>query len=85
MPDGVREGRSPEAKAGDVRLYASPEGHFYVLAVQEVVAPSARPYDEVREEIAKKLYGEKLKKSVDDYAAKLRALSKVEIYLKKAE
>ena len=74
-----------DAKAGDARLYGSPEGHFYALTVQEVVAPSPRPYDEVREQIARKPYGEKLKKNVDDYASKLRALTKVEIYLKKVD
>lgn len=84
MPEGVQKAVAA-TKEGDVRLYASPEGHFYALAVQEIVPPSARPYDEVREEIAKKLYGDKLKKSIDDYAGKLRALTKVEIYLKKAE
>ncbi len=73
------------AKAGDVRLYASPENQFYVLAVQEVVVPSPRPYDDVKSDIAKKLYGEKLKQRVDDYAGKLRAMGKVEIYLRKSE
>lgn len=80
MPDGVRKAVAG-AKAGDYRLYASPEGPVYVLAVQSVIAPTPRPYDEVREEIAKKLYGEKLKKAVEAYAAKLRARSKVETYL----
>jgi hypothetical protein len=84
MPEGVRKAVA-DTNAGDVRLYASPEGHFYVLVVQEIIPPNARPYDEVRDELAKKLYGQKLMKSIDDYAGKLRALSKVEIYLKKAE
>lgn len=84
LPEGARKALA-DAKAGDVRLYASPEGHYYALAVQEVVAPGARPYDEVREAIAKKLYGEKLQRNVEAYAAKLRALSTVEVYLKKSE
>lgn len=84
LPEGARKALA-DAKAGDVRLYASPEGHYYALAVQEVVASGARPYDEVREAIAKKLYGEKLQRNVEAYAAKLRALSKVEVYLKKSE
>jgi parvulin-like peptidyl-prolyl isomerase len=84
MPDGVRRALA-DARAGDVRLYVSEEGHFYALAVQEVVATPPRTFDEVKDQIARKLYGEKLKKAVEDYAAKLRALAKVEIYLKKAE
>jgi hypothetical protein len=82
MPEGVQKTLAG-SKSGESRLYASPEGHFYVLAVQQVIASNARPYDEVREEIAKKLYGEKLKKNVEDYAAKLRAHSKVATYLKR--
>ena len=34
---------------------------------------------------AKKAWGEKLKKAVDDYAGKLRAQSKVETYLKRVQ
>ena len=84
MPDGVQKALAG-AKAGEARLYASPEGYFYVLAAQQVIASNARPYDDVREEIAKKLYSEKLKKAVDDYAGKLRAQSKVETYLKRVQ
>lgn len=84
MPAGMQQALAG-AKAGDFRLYASPEGHFYALAVQEVIAPSAKPYDEVREAIAKKLYAAGLKQGVEDYAAKLRTLSKVEIHLASAK
>lgn len=81
MPDGVKKALAG-SKTGDLRLYTSPEGHFYVLAVQQVGKTDAKPYAEVRQEIAEKLYAEKLKKSVADYAQKLRAQSKVVRYLK---
>ena len=80
MPEGVRKVLTG-AKAGEYRVYASPEGPVYALAVQAVVAPTPQPYDQVREEIAKKLYFEKRKKAVESYAAKLRTRSKVETYL----
>ena len=83
MPEGVRKALAG-ARAGDSRLYASPEGPFYVLSVQAVIAPSPQPYDQVRETIAQKLYGEKLKKAVETYAAKLRTHTKVETYLTRA-
>jgi hypothetical protein len=82
MPDGVQKALAG-SKAGESRLYASPEGHFYVLAVEQVIASNPKPYGDVREEIAKKLYGEKLKKNIEDFAGKLRAQSRVETYLKK--
>ena len=55
-----------------------------MLSVQAVIAPSPQPYDQVRETIAQKLYGEKLKKAVETYAAKLRTHTKVETYLTRA-
>ena len=84
MPEGVRKVLAG-AKGGDYKLYSSPEGPFYVLAVQAAIAPAAKPYDEVRDEIAKKLYGQKLKRNVDDYLDKLRAAGTIEIYLKKVQ
>jgi hypothetical protein len=84
MPDGLQKALAG-AKAGEAALYESPDARFYVLAVQGVVAPVPQAYDDVKGEIAKKLYGEKLKKNVEDYAAKLRAASKVEVFLRKAE
>jgi hypothetical protein len=83
MPAGLQKALEG-ARAGQYRLYASPDGVFYVIAVQAVIAPTPQPYDQVREDIAKKLYNEKLKNAVQAYAAKLRARSKVGIYLTRA-
>ncbi len=83
MPAGLQKALAG-VKAEEPRLYASPEGPVYVLAVQQVLASSPRPYDEVREEIAKKAYGDKITKGVETYAGKLRAQSKVETYLVRA-
>jgi len=81
LPDGVRKALAG-AKAGESRLYAGPEGYFYALAVQEVVAAAPQPYEEARPAIAKKVAAEKPKKAVEEYADKLRALSEVKVYLK---
>ena len=70
------------AKAGDFRLYESPQNHYYVLYIQEVVPSKPQPYTEAREKIAKKVYDDKLKKAVEEYAGKLRAASDVKVYLK---
>jgi hypothetical protein len=82
MPEGARKALAG-AKAGERRLYASPDGIFYVLSVQQVVAPAASPFAEVKEQVAKAAYGEKLKKAVEDYGLKLRAHSRVQTYLKR--
>jgi len=81
LPENVQKAVSG-AKSGDVRLLANPENYFYVLSIQEVIPPRPQPYPEAREQIAKKIYNEKLTKAVEDYADKLRAVSEVKIYLK---
>ena len=67
------------------RLYASPEGHFYALSVQAVVASVPKPYEEVREDAAKRLHAEKIQKGAESYAARLRGLGKVEVFLHQAQ
>ncbi len=80
MPAGLQKTLAGTG-TGDSRLYASPEGPVYVLVVQQLIDSAPRPYAEVRDEIAQKLYGEKLQKDLDEYARRLRAQSKVETYL----
>ncbi len=70
------------AKAGDLKLYAAPEGYFYALSIQQVVPSTPKPYEEAREEIAKKIFNEKLKQAMDEWTAKLRAAAEIKVYLK---
>jgi hypothetical protein len=81
LPEDMQKALSG-ARAGDFKLYGSSGGHSYVLAVQEVAPSKPRPFNEVRQEIAMKVFNEKLKKAVEDFADKLRALSNVKIFLK---
>ena len=81
LPDEVRKAVAGAA-AGDTRLYAGPDRRVYVLAIQDVVGAQPQPYEEVRREIAEKVLDVKLQQAVEEYAAKLRALSVVEVYLK---
>jgi parvulin-like peptidyl-prolyl isomerase len=84
MPEGLRQAVA-NARGGESRLYAAGDGHFYVLVVQDVIAPVARPYAEVRDEAAKTVYGQKLRRNVEEYIAKLRAASTIAIFLKRAQ
>ena len=70
------------ARAGDFRLYESPQGYFYVFAIQNVIPWKPQPYEEARKMVAKKVFDDRVKKAVEDYADKLRAVSDVKIYLK---
>ncbi len=81
LPEGVQRAIHG-ARAGDFRLYESPQGYFYVFAIQDVIPSKPQPYEEVRGAVAKKVFDDKVKKAVEDYADKLRAVSDVKIYLK---
>ncbi len=81
LPENIQKAVSG-AKSGDFRLLANPENYFYVLSIQEVIPPRPQPYPEVREQIARKIYSEKIVRAVEEYADKLRAVSEVKIYLK---
>ena len=83
LPENIQKAVSG-AKSGDFRLLANPKDYFYVLSIQEVIPPRPQPYPEVREQIAKKIYSEKIVRAVEEYADKLRAVSEVKIYLKES-
>jgi parvulin-like peptidyl-prolyl isomerase len=81
LPEELRKAISG-GKVGDFRLYQSPENYFYVLYIQQVVPSKPQPYEEAREKVARKVYDDKLKRAVEEYADKLRAVSDVKVYLK---
>lgn len=69
------------AKTGDYRVWAAPGDQFYAVHVVQVTPPSAQPYDEVRESILQKLYGEAVQNSVQEWIGKLRKIHPVQVYL----
>jgi len=81
LPEGVQKVVSG-ANPGDFRLYASPEGHFYILFIQGVIPARPQPYEETREDAGKKVSNEKVNKAIEDWTEKLRAVSEVKVYLK---
>jgi hypothetical protein len=84
LPEGMRKVISG-ANPGDIKLYASPEGYFYILVIQGVIPSVPQPYEDARKDIGNKVFNEKLKKLLEEFADKLRAISEVKIYLKENE
>lgn len=70
-----------DAKPDEYRLYKSPAGHFYVLYVQDVIAPSQQPFEEAKRDVANKVFDMKVKALIDDWAGKLRDVADVKVYL----
>lgn len=81
LPEGVQKAVTG-TKPGDFRLYASPEGHFYVLYIYHVVAPKPKPFDDVKAEITEVVYKDKLRKAVEVWAGKLKEYYPIKIYRK---
>lgn len=70
------------SQRGDYRLYASDDGkQHYVLRVIEQIAPSVKPYADVRTELAREVEGEKVAAALRDYAVKLRSVQKVDVFI----
>ena len=82
MPEGIQK-VATGAKEDEVKLYASPEGYYYVLIVKQVVPSKVETLGAVQQKIAEKIYNGKLKDSLEEYAAKLRKAGDVKIYLSK--
>jgi parvulin-like peptidyl-prolyl isomerase len=69
------------AKRGDHRLFGGDDGVFYVVKVLEDTPPQRQPFEEAKEAIVKKLYGEKANAKLKEWAAKLRAGHDVEVFI----
>ncbi len=69
------------AKAGDYRLYAHSAKEQYVVHVVDQLPPATKPYAQVRDVVAKKIYTEKVTKALGEYAQKLRAAQGVEVLI----
>jgi parvulin-like peptidyl-prolyl isomerase len=69
------------AKQGDYRTYAASDDQAYAVRLVEVVPPAPQPFEEVRDGITQKLYGEAMQKSIEDLVARLRKVHPVQVYL----
>jgi parvulin-like peptidyl-prolyl isomerase len=81
MSKGLKDALSG-AGAGDFRLYESPEGYFYVIAVSSVIPPKTEDYLSVRGPIAKQLFSEHVQAGIADWVEKLRSSADIKVYLK---
>jgi len=79
LPKAVQKAVSA-ADAGDFKLYERPGGQFYVLYIYQVVPAKLQPFEEVRQEIAKAVFEDKMKTSVELWADRLREYYPVKIY-----
>jgi hypothetical protein len=79
LPDDIHHAVEG-TKTGDFKLYANPQGHFYVLYILQSIDPQTQPFAAVKKEVAKKYYNEKLKRSIKHWTSQLREYYPVKIY-----
>jgi hypothetical protein len=70
------------ASDGNFRLYESPEGYFYVIAVMAVYPPKTEDYQSVREKIARQLFNDHVRAGLSDWIEKLKSAATVKVYLR---
>jgi hypothetical protein len=80
LPEGVRKA-TEGLKEGDLHLFADKDSYYYVLLIREIIPAKPKPYEEAKEEIAKKFFDENIRKAMDDWTNKLRAAAKIKVYL----
>lgn len=80
MAEGLQSALS-NVQTGDVRLYTAPEGHHYILLAHEVFPPARQRFEEVRGDIAKKVFSIKMKAAIDEWGGRLREHADVRVYL----
>ena len=69
------------ANAGDFRLYESPQGHFHVLYIMNVVPPVQQPFENVQVAIRNQVFNEKLDEAANEWIRKLRKSADIKVYL----
>ncbi|WP_041448236.1 peptidyl-prolyl cis-trans isomerase [Anaeromyxobacter sp. Fw109-5] len=79
MPEEFRKALAG-AQDGDVRLVASKDQH-YVVRVAQFTPESVRPFEEVRPEIHKDVFGTAIARALDGWVEKLRDAHEVNVYL----
>ena len=69
------------AKRGDSRVFTATEGQHYAVHVIDEIPAREQPYEEARESIMQKLFGEAVTKSIQDWIGKLRKAHPVQVFL----
>lgn len=80
LPEGLRK-QVETAMPGSVYLYEDPGKLVYALQVGEVFPPQTRPYQEVRQEIGKIVYAQKINQALAHWVEQLKEAYETEIYL----
>ena len=69
------------ARSGDVFLYNGPDQLFYTLVVESAFASKAKTYQDVRQEVGKIVYAQKINEALEEWVGKLKEAYETEIFI----
>ncbi|MBE0574969.1 MAG: peptidyl-prolyl cis-trans isomerase [Desulfuromonadales bacterium] len=80
LPEDLRK-TVQGAKQGDIFYYADPKDLYYILVVDSTFPPKVKPYEEVREDIGRIIYAEKINDALNEWVAKLKEVYETKVFL----
>jgi hypothetical protein len=69
------------AKSNDYRVYAAAPDQAWAVHLLEVIPSKAQPYEEARQGIGERLFGEAVQKNLQDWIGKIRKAHSVQVFL----
>ena len=69
------------AQVGDVHFYAGEQGLYYALQVETAFPSVTKPYEDVRQEVGRIVYAQKINEALEEWVAKLKEAYETEIFL----
>ncbi|MFP3983355.1 MAG: peptidyl-prolyl cis-trans isomerase [Desulfurivibrionaceae bacterium] len=82
LPEDLHH-QAEDAEEGDFILYLPEDNDYsYVLAVTEIHPSKPRPYKQVRDDIRKIIYGQKLREEIENYVDQLKEAYETRIFAK---
>jgi len=69
------------ARQNDVFFYAGPGQIYYVLVVEAAFPPKAKTYAEVRQDVGKIIFGQKINEALEDWVAKLKQVYETKVFI----
>ncbi len=69
------------ARQGDIFFYAGPDELYYTLVVESVFPPRTKVYEDVRQEVGKIVYGQKINAAFKEWVRKLKEVYETKIFI----
>jgi len=69
------------ARQGDMFFYADPGKLYYTLVVETAFPPKAKPYEEVRQDVGKIIYGQKINEALEEWVGKLKEVYETKVFI----